>query len=520
MIKDILTQRTLLLAKASNNVSLQTMLYEKCRRDIIYWFNHFCWTFDPRKKQAVQPFILYPYQKDFVLDLQQKIKIGEDVLIEKSRDMGISWLVLLVFQHFWLFEKGSHFLVGSRKADMVDQKGDLSSLIEKFRFNLSYLPQWMMPEKFNPTTHDNVMKIINPVNKNMIVGESTNPQFSRGGRFKAILMDEFPYWPYDYQAFTASGQSSPCRVLVGTPYGKQNKFAQLRFSHRIAVKTLHWRLHPLKDDTWYQNETKRMSSDEVARELDINYQLSVSNRVFKEFTQYHISDMLVPVRGKKIIRSWDFGYHCPACLVLQLDSFDRIVVLKEFVGSQIQLTDFAKGVLQYCETALKGFDFEDLCDPAGAQKSDKSTQTSIEILQTLGIFPYYNRSAILDGIQLIRHKLTQQLSVSHHDEVLEQTYNSDNLNNPDPPANSHQPMSQPMMMIHQDCTNLIEAFQGGYRYSNPQSEKPLEVHPYEDVMDCLRYAVVHKCGLPVNYNNRQPSRHRYRQHNQNPYTGY
>jgi len=481
-------QRLWLLQQAAQNPNLQALLRERCRRDIVFWFNQFCWTFDPRKPQPVQPFTLYPYQVQTVFQLQQHIRHGHDLLIEKSRDMGVSWMILLVFQHGWLFEAGSHFLVGSRKADMVDQKGDLSTLLEKLRFNLYRLPHWMQPAPWTPRTHDTVMKLINPANGNTILGESTNPQFSRGGRFKAIFLDEFPFWPNDHQAFAASGQSSPCRLVVGTPYGKHNKFAQLRFESPIPRLRLHWRLHPEKDDGWYQQETQRMSADEIARELDINYHLSVSNRVFNEFTPDHITPDLLPMGGIKVIRSWDFGYHCPACVLLQVDSNDRLLVLYEIVGRQEQLTTFAQRVLTFCSVTLAGFEFEDLCDPAGAQKSDKSTRTSIEILNSLGIFPFYNRSRIADGIELIRRKLTETLD------------------------------DHPALLVSERCTQLIEAFQGGYRFARHDAEKPLEEHPYEDVMDCLRYAVIHKCGIPANNQNRRPLIQK--PQSTNPYTGY
>ncbi len=394
----------------------------------------------------------------------------------------------------------------------MDKKGDPSTLIEKARFNFAHLPHWMKPAKFNSHRHNNLMKLINPDNGNTITGESTNAQFSRGGRFKGILMDEFPYWPYDYEAFTASGQSSPCRIVVGTPYGKQNKFAELRFEEnakkKIAVERLHWTLHPLKYDNWYEKEKARMSEDEIARELDINYQLSMSNRVFREFKQHHIAKELKPITGRKIIRSWDFGYHCPACLILQLDSNDRLLVLKEFIGSQVQLTTFANDVLKYCQQNYpkqtlnneQGYEFEDLCDPPGAQRSDKSTRTSIEILNTLGVFPNHQRSGILDGIELIRRQLTETIEITE-------------LNQPGETKKIY-----PMFAVHQDCRYLIEAFQGGYRYTNEQSEKPYETHPYEDVMDCLRYAVVLKCGLPTNPNNRRRARHRSKATNK--YTRY
>jgi hypothetical protein len=408
------------------------------------------------------------------------------LLIEKSRDMGISWLILLVFQYYWLFREGANFHLGSRKEDAVDRKGDISTLFEKLRYNLDWLPTWMKPLRYQ----GNLLRLVNPTNGNSITGESSNENFGRGGRYRAVLFDEFPFWPGQDAAFASAGQSTPCRIIVGTPYGKTNRFAQLRFSGQIKISTLHWSQHPHKDNQWYEEQKTRMSEDEIARELDINYNLSLKNRVFRNFSHENKAE-LSPLEGVRVIRSWDFGYHCPACLFIQMDSDDQLRVLHEEVGKEDLLIDFAKRVLDASEQLFPADvfpkeSFEDVCDPAGAQRSDKSTQTSIEILNSLGIYPYHDRTAIKDGLELIRMKLSEQLA------------------------------GRPGLLVDLQCEKLIEAFEGGYRYSPTGSEAPIQEHPYEDVMDCLRYAVMAKCGIGDKTRRKSSSVHR----PQNRYTGY
>jgi hypothetical protein len=457
-------QRYHLLRCAAENPALQTLLRESCRRDIGFWFRWFAWTFDPRCEQPIRAFLPHPFQWTLISRLCAAIDQGEDLLIEKSRDMGVSWTVLLVFQYYWLFRPGAHFLLGSRKEDLVDRKGDLATLFEKLRFNLSWTPRWLAPQGFFARLHDHQLRLLNPENGNLIAGESSNPHFARGGRYRAILMDEFPVWPMDDSAFAAAGQSSPCRIVVGTPFGKNNRFAQLRFEGQIASLRLHWRQYPGKDDAWYARQQRRMSADELARELDIQYQLSSRDRVFTGFSEHHRAE-LQPLAGRKIVRSWDFGYHCPACLLIQVDDRERLLVLREVVGDRELLSGFASRVQAVCQESFPDFEFEDVCDPAGAQRSDKSALTSIEILNTLGIYPFHDRSRILDGVELIRLKLAEV---------------ADGL---------------PALRVDDSCRHLLEAFESGYRYAANAPEQIVEEHPYEDVMDCLRYAVVHKVGL-------------------------
>jgi hypothetical protein len=475
--------RLRLLQAAQHSETLQALLKIQCQRDILFWFNQFCWTFDPRLSQPHQPFVLYPYQEKALTDIINAIETGKDLLIEKSRDMGISWLILLTFQYYWLFRDGANFHLGSRKEDAVDRKGDISTLMEKLRYNLDWLPGWIKPTRFQASHHDNLLRLLNPANGNVITGESSNENFGRGGRYKAVLFDEFPFWPLQDAAYASAGQSTPCRLVVGTPYGKQNRFAELRFSGQVKILSLHWRQHPHKDSDWYELQKKRLSEDEVARELDINYHLSQKDRVFRIFTLEHQGDFEA-IPGRRVIRSWDFGYHCPACLFIQIDADDRLIVLREVVGNADLLVDFAGRVLELSKASFPNANFEDVCDPAGAQRSDKSAQTSIEILNSLGIYPTHDRSLIRDGLELIRMKLAARIG------------------------------KQPGLMVDKRCIKLIEAFEGGYRYG-PKEEIPIQEHPYEDVMDCLRYAVMHKCGI-LSRNTRKPRHYK----PQNRYTGY
>ena len=84
---------------------------------------------------------------------------ASDVFIEKSRQMGISWLVCLVFVYFYIFYD-YRFLLISAKHDLVD--GDEKSLFTKIRYIISKLPMWMLPKgltKEQGTKHNRFMHI-------------------------------------------------------------------------------------------------------------------------------------------------------------------------------------------------------------------------------------------------------------------------------------------------------------------------------------------------------------------------
>jgi len=273
-----------LLSAAVNNKKAQQDLLEISQSDILFWVNVFVHTYNPRKNPSTIPFITYEYEDKLILEILDRVLKQKDLLIDKSRDMGVTWCVLLVFTWLWQFGgEGFDFLVGSRKEQYIDVMGNMDTLLEKIRFIIRNEPQWMRPYGWDPDKHSNYMKLVNPVSKATITGEATNNNFSRGGRRRGIFFDEFAFWECDQSAWRASADSSNCRIVVSTPNGMNNQFAKLRFSNSIDVQSLHWRLHPEKDQAWYENECKRRNHDsiEIARELDINYEGSEEGILFR-----------------------------------------------------------------------------------------------------------------------------------------------------------------------------------------------------------------------------------------------
>lgn len=459
-----------------------------CKADILYWINEYGKTYDPRSKTPHLAFKLYPYQECLVKTMEEHIRNGEDILVEKSRDMGVSWLVLLVFQWFWLFEPGSDFLLGSRKLDYVDRLGDLSTLMEKLRYNLDKQPAWLLPEGYSRNQHSHFLKLVNPENGNVITGESSNPNFARGGRYKAVFMDEFAYWQNDDLAYASAGQSTPCRIVVSTPHGRRNKFAELRFDSPIHTERVHWSEHPNKTEAWYEKEKQRMTEDEIARELDINYHLSSRDRVFGEFTVKHKRD-LTWNPYITMIRSWDFGHHCAAVLFLQIDPFGRLQVLHEVVCEKMPFLEFAQHVIDEGNRLFPGARYEDFADPAGNQRSDKSALTNLEMLGEIGIYPQTQVFKVYDGIELLRSALI---------DVIEEL---------------------PGLIVHERCHITIMALEGGYRYRHG-TDKILQEHPYEDVMDCLRYAACHKLDVLGRTQGKPHRTRKWDYRPNNPKTGY
>lgn len=265
----------------------QAASIELASRDPVFFIENFCWTFDPHQTPSDLPFILYDYQKDYVAWLVEGIEAGEDGLTDKSRDMGATYVALCVFLWYWRFRKNTRFLIGSRKEDLVDgkeQSEDDAPLFKKLDYNIDRWPRWFMPRGFDKNVHRTFLNLTNPDNGAQISGESSNEDFGRGGRYKAILMDEFAFWDYDTEAWKACSQSTPCRLAISTA-SSYGKFKRLRFGQdgeQIRIKTLRWHVHPKKDQAWYEREKRRSDPDTFAQEVDISYETSAKGSVYGE----------------------------------------------------------------------------------------------------------------------------------------------------------------------------------------------------------------------------------------------
>ena len=209
-----------------------------------------------------------------------------------------------------------------------------------------------------------------------------------------------------------------------------------------------------------------------SREMEINFFVAAGRRVFPQFTEETHGSEAAYNRRKVLYRGWDFGWHSPCCLVSQVDGKDRLVLLKEMVGSQQTTRDFAQTVLDRCAQWFPNHaaGFEDFCDPAGQQvqsiESEKSERRDIEVLNGLGIFPKYEHGwSRKDGRSLV-HQLLR-------------------IRNDRTPS---------VYVDRIGCPVLVRAFLGGYCFPETKDGKIHEepddkIHPWSDVIAALRYLV-------------------------------
>lgn len=258
----------------------------------VAFINHWCDTYDPRKAGKDPgpkgPLLLFQRQDELVECLMACLQAETALLVEKTRDMGATWVCCAFSVWLWLFWNGSAVGWGSRKEQLVDKIGDPDSIFEKIRMLINGIPKFFLPVGFSPKDHMHFMRIINPETGSTITGEAGD-NIGRGGRSLIYFKDESAHYERPERIEAALSDNTNVAVDISSVNGLGNVFYRRREAGadwtgaivpgRTQVFVMDWRDHPAKNDDWY--EARRAKAEEegllhvFAQEIDRNYSASV-----------------------------------------------------------------------------------------------------------------------------------------------------------------------------------------------------------------------------------------------------
>ena len=400
-------QRVKVIDACNRAKDARVIAKQLCKEDPIFFIEMIGWTYDPRPQHAPHnlPFIMFDYQKDVVYWLVKHVQEGQDGLVEKSRDMGVTWLFVWTFYWMWLFADSFSGLIGSYKEALVDNR-TRDSMFGMLDYCIENTPKWLLPKRFKPKDNRQKLKLVNPESFNIISGDTMNPDFSRGSRKSVVFMDEGASWEYFRDAWESAGDTTSSRLTCSTPKGR-NQFSLLRESG-IDVLTIHWSSHPLKDRQWYEYQQERRTDEEVAQELDISYHRSQEGRVYPEWDEvewgeFDYNDSL------SLYVSWDFGQTDDTAIIwFQELSNGKIAIIDSYSnrGKIIEFyIPFIKGMtpaedykyskkdLQVIHSHANWKPAVHFGDPAGRNVNQVTNKTVLDVLKDYGISVNFRKEA-------------------------------------------------------------------------------------------------------------------------------
>lgn len=310
--------RKRILQAARHDKVMQYALWEMCRDDTLFYINTFGWIYETRDKTCPhRPFITWPFQDRAIFAILDAIG-DHDLLIEKSRDVGASWIILYCLESEWHFHEAVDLLLVSRNEEYVDKRGNRKSLFAKLDYIHQMQPSWLLPGDRIKGWKDperTTMHLRNAVTEATIDGEATTGELASGDRRRAIMMDELAKFPVQagYHAVTATRDVTPCRLYNSTPRGRGNVFYDLTKTEVARVR-MHWSDHPIKRRGLY----RRTENGELEI-LDRDYWAALLLKRGYEFSPHELERAAHQVYGFVIddaelpLRSPWFDAECKRC---------------------------------------------------------------------------------------------------------------------------------------------------------------------------------------------------------------
>jgi hypothetical protein len=324
--------RERVLLDAEDDEGLQEDLMAACSESLLYWVNTFVWTYHQfdvegdtgqrhEAREAHNPFISWEIQDSLFEQLIRHLKMGKDILINKSRDMGASWICTIFLHWLWLFRPQSQLLELSRTESYVDQAGNMKALFQKHDYINRWLPEWMVPPLCMPNQKFRTkMHMMNELNGSCIDGESTTEHAASGDRRLVALLDEFSKVKNGKLMRSATRDAALMRIINSTVAGPGTEYSKWKNDGTIVVVPLMWWDHPdkgknryIKQDEvtqgwkirspWYDSEEKERSPNEMAREIDAD-DLEAGSTFF---TISNIDKHIV-LFGRNPLSQWDIDF--------------------------------------------------------------------------------------------------------------------------------------------------------------------------------------------------------------------
>ena len=242
-----------------NNKQAQIKEIIKCGKDPIYFFNKYVKIQHPTR--GAIPFKTYQFQDDCVNDF----RAHRFNIVLKSRQLGLSTISAAYAMWLVLFHKDKNVLIIATKLAVAQ------NFIRKCKFLLASCPKWLIL----PTIVKNNSQALEFNNGSQIKAIPTSEDAGRSEALSLLIVDEAAFvrnfdtlWTGLYPTLSTGGEA----IILSTPNGVGGQYYDLytladRGENIFNPIKLPWDVHPERDATWFETETKNMSQKQIAQEL-------------------------------------------------------------------------------------------------------------------------------------------------------------------------------------------------------------------------------------------------------------
>ena len=249
---------------ASKKEMMSTIV--RCGKDPVFFCNNYAQISHPMR--GLIPFEMYRFQEETLNDFKDK----RFSVILKARQLGISTTVAAYVCWMMLFHRDKNVLVVATKLQTA------TNLVKKIKAIHRHLPDWL---KIADIKIDNRTSF-ELTNGSQVKASSTSGDAGRSEALSLLVVDEAAFvegmeelWAGLYPTLSTGGRC----IALSTPNGVGNWFhktyteAEESKNDFYTIK-LPWHVHPERDQKWFEKETRNMSRQEIAQELECNFNAS------------------------------------------------------------------------------------------------------------------------------------------------------------------------------------------------------------------------------------------------------
>lgn len=236
--------------------------YIKCSKDPIYFMRKYCMIQHPVRGKV--PFHLYPFQEKTLTEFTT----NRYNIVLKSRQTGISTLSAGFSLWKMLFNTDFNVLVIATKQEVA------KNLVTKVRVMHELLPTWLK----GGSLEDNKLSL-RLKNGSQIKAIASSPDAGRSEALSLLIFDEAAFID-DIDDIWASAQSTlstggSC-IALSTPNGVGNWFHRTWVGSEEGINpfipiSLHWTVHPERDQKWRDQQTELLGVKIAAQECDVSF---------------------------------------------------------------------------------------------------------------------------------------------------------------------------------------------------------------------------------------------------------
>ena len=235
-------------------------------KDPNYFINNYAKISHPLK--GLIPFKMFDYQEDLIKDFNDH----RFNIILKARQLGISTITAAYVVWLMMYHRDKNILVIATKF------GTAANLVKKVKQIIKNLPSWMQIATISVDNRTS----FELSNGSQIKASSTSGDAGRSEALSLLVIDEAAHvegldelWTGLYPTLSTGGRC----IALSTPNGVGNWFHKTfveseEKTNKFNNVVLPWDVHPDRDISWFDEETKNMSRRQIAQELECNFNMS------------------------------------------------------------------------------------------------------------------------------------------------------------------------------------------------------------------------------------------------------